>query len=116
MAPNGTADLAFVNGRVATMDAVRRWAGAVAVSSGQIVAGGTDGDGGELIGSRTEVVDLAGRLLVPGFQDAHIHPPASGLEMLRCNLSEAYDAREYERIVSEDASAKPEEPWVAIGR
>ena len=34
MAPNGTADLAFVNGRVATMDAVRRWAGAVAVSTG----------------------------------------------------------------------------------
>ncbi len=115
MAPNGTVDLAFVNGRVATMDAARRWAGAVAVSQGQIVAVGTDGDVGELIGSETEVVDLAGRLLVPGFQDAHVHPPSSGLEMLRCNLSEAYDAREYERIVSEYASANPEEPWVVGG-
>ena len=115
MAPNGNVDLAFVNGRVATMDAARRWAGAVAVSQGQIVAVGTDGDVGELIGSATEVVDLAGRLLVPGFQDAHVHPPSSGLEMLRCNLSEAYDAREYERIVSEYASANPEEPWVVGG-
>ena len=115
MAPNGTADLAFVNGRVATMDAVRRWAGAVAVSQGQIVAVGTDGDVGGLIGSGTEVVDLAGRLLVPGFQDAHVHPPSSGFEMLHCNLSEAYDVGEYERIVSEYASANPEDPWVVGG-
>ena len=50
MAPNGTADLAFVNGRVATMDSVRRWAGAVAVSKGEIVAVGSDGDVGGLIG------------------------------------------------------------------
>jgi hypothetical protein len=115
MAPNGTADLAFVNGRVATMDAVRRWAGAVAVSQGQIVAVGTDGDVGELTGPGTEVVDLAGRLLVPGFQDAHVHPPSSGFEMLHCNLSAAYDVREYERIVSGYASANPDDPWVVGG-
>ena len=50
MAPNGTADLVFVNGRVATMDAARRWAGAVAVAQGQIVAVGTDADVADLIG------------------------------------------------------------------
>ena len=115
MAPNGTADLAFVNGRVATMDSVRRWAGAVAVSKREIVAVGSDGDVGGLIGSGTEVVDLAGRLLVPGFQDAHVHPPSSGFEMLHCNLSEAYDVGEYERIVSGYASANPEDPWVVGG-
>ena len=54
MDPNGTADLAFVNGRVYTMDAARRWAGAVAVSQGQIVAVGTDADVRELIGPGTE--------------------------------------------------------------
>jgi predicted amidohydrolase YtcJ len=115
MAPNGTADLAFVNGRVATMDSVRRWAGAVAVSKGEIVAVGSDGDAGGLIGSGTEVVDLAGRLLVPGFQDAHVHPPSSGFEMLHCNLSEAYDVGEYERIISGYASANPKDPWVVGG-
>ena len=87
MAPNRTADLAFVNGRVVTMDAERRRASSVAVSQGQIVAIGTDVEVGELIGSGTEVVDLGGRLLVPGFQDAHVHPPSSGFEMLHCNLS-----------------------------
>ena len=99
MDPNGTADLAFVNGRVYTMDAARRWSGAVAVSEGRIVAVGTDADVRELIGPGTEVVDLGGRMLLPGFQDAHVHAAASGLEMLHCNLSEAYSVREYERIV-----------------
>jgi predicted amidohydrolase YtcJ len=115
MSPNGTADLAFVNGRVYTVDAERRWAGAVAVSRGQIVAVGTDADVRELIGSRTDVVDLDGRLLLPGFQDAHVHPPSSGFEMLHCNLSEAYDVHDYERIVSEYASAHPGEPWIVGG-
>jgi predicted amidohydrolase YtcJ len=115
MAPNRTADLAFVNGRVVTMDAERRQASSVAVSQGQIVAIGTDVEVGELIGSGTEVVDLRGRLLVPGFQDAHVHPPSSGFEMLHCNLSEAYDVHAYERIVSEYASANPEDPWVVGG-
>ena len=115
MASNGTVDLAFVNGRVATMDAARRWAGAVAVSQGGIVAVGTDADARELVGSETEVIDLDGKMLVPGFQDAHVHPPSSGFEMLHCNLSEAYDVREYERIVSDYAVAHLEEPWVVGG-
>ena len=115
MASIGTVDLAFVNGRVATMDAARRWAGAVAVSQGGIVAVGTDADARKLVGSQTEVIDLDGRMLVPGFQDAHVHPPSSGFEMLHCNLSEAYDVREYERIVSDYAVAHLEEPWVVGG-
>ena len=115
MAPNGTADLVFVNGRVSTMDAARRWASAVAVAQGRIVAVGTDADVADLIGSGTEVVDLAGRMLLPGFQDAHVHPPSSGFEMLHCNLSEAYDVAEYERIVSQYAVAHPDAPWVVGG-
>jgi predicted amidohydrolase YtcJ len=91
---NGTADLVFVNGPVYTVDASRRWAGAVAVRSGTIVAVGTDDDVRAWTGAHTEVVDLAGRMVLPGFQDAHIHPPGSGLEMLRCNLSEIYSLEE----------------------
>ena len=115
MDPHGTANLAFVNGRVYTMDAARRWAGAVAVSEGRIVAVGTDADVRELIGPGTDVVDLGGRMLVPGFQDAHIHAAASGLEMLRCNLSEAYSVPEYERIVREYAAAHPDDAWIIGG-
>ena len=115
MEPNGTANLAFVNGRVYTMDAARRWASAVAVNEGRIVAVGTDGEVRDMVGPGTDVVDLGGRMLLPGFQDAHVHPPSSGYEMLHCNLSEAYDAKEYTRIVGEYASAHPDEPWIVGG-
>lgn len=113
--PNGPADLAFVNGRVYTVDAVRRWAGAVAVSRGEIVAVGADADVRDLIGPETEVVDLGGRLLLPGFQDAHIHPPSSGYEMLHCNLSEVYDVQDYARTVADYASAHPDDAWIVGG-
>jgi predicted amidohydrolase YtcJ len=109
------ADLAFVNGAVYTVDAARRWARAVAVRDGRIVAVGTDDPVRELIGPATEVVDLAGRMLLPGFQDAHVHPPPGGVQMLRCNLGDSYSLAEYERIVAEYAAAHPEVGWILGG-
>jgi predicted amidohydrolase YtcJ len=111
----GTADLLFVNGPVYTVDAARSWASAVAVKAGTIVAVGTDDDVRGWTGSHTEVVDLAGRMLIPGFQDAHIHPPGSGLEMLRCNLSDIYALEEYERIIADYAAANPDATWILGG-
>ncbi len=112
MDQSAAANLALVNGRVYTMDAARRWASAVAVSQGRIVGVGTDAVVRELIGPGTDVVDLGGRMLLPGFQDAHVHPPSSGYEMLHCNLSEAYSLPEYERIVREYAAAHPDDAWI----
>ena len=113
MSRPGPAELVFVNGAVYTVDAARRWAGAVAVADGAIVAVGTDADVRPLVDRRTEVVDLRGRMLLPGFQDAHAHPPSSGLDMLRCNLAEAYSLSEYERIIAAYAADRPEAGWVA---
>ena len=115
MASNGNADLAFVNGAVYTVDATRRRASAIAVSAGRIVSVGSDDDVRELVGGGTEVLDLRGRMLLPGFQDAHVHPPSSGFEMLHCNLSEAYAVEDYERIVAEYASSHPDDGWVVGG-
>lgn len=115
MTPAGPADLVFVNGAVYTVDAARRWAQAIAVKDGRIVAVGADGDAHALSGPRTEVVDLEGKLLLPGFQDAHVHPPSAGYEMLRCNLSDAYSAEEYRRIVTAFAAEHPDDPWILGG-
>jgi predicted amidohydrolase YtcJ len=109
------ADLVFVNGAVYTVDAARRWAHAVAVREGSVTAVGGDEQIRSLVGPDTEVIDLRGRMLLPGFQDAHIHPPAAGLEMLRCNLSDAYSREEYARIITEYAAAHPEEAWITGG-
>jgi len=109
------ADLVFVNGAVYTVDAARPRAEAVAVSGGRILAVGDDDDVRDLVSPGTEVVDLKGRMLLPGFQDAHVHPPSGGLEMLRCNLSNAFSLPEYERIVAEYAAEHPGEEWILGG-
>jgi predicted amidohydrolase YtcJ len=109
------ADLVLAGGAVYTVDAARRWARAVAVRGGRIVAVGGDDDVRGLVGPRTEVVDLRGRMLLPGFQDAHVHPPPGGLEMLRCNLSDAHSLEDYRRLVAAYAAAHPEAPWILGG-
>ncbi|HYG71890.1 MAG TPA: amidohydrolase [Actinomycetota bacterium] len=114
-APTGPADLVFRGGAVYTVDAARRWASAVAVSNGLIVGVGSDADVEPLVGGSTEIVDLKGRMLLPGFQDAHVHPPPSGLDMLRCDLSEAYSVEDYERLIVGYATAHPETEWILGG-
>ncbi len=88
---------------------------AVAVKDGRIAAVGADAEVREHAGLRTEVVDLGGRMLVPGFQDAHVHPPTAGLEMLRCNLSDAYSVPEYERAIASYAAERPRDAWILGG-
>jgi len=108
------ADLVFTGGPVFTANTVRSRTDAVAVSAGRIVAVG-GGDVRDLIGPSTEVVDLTGRLLIPGFQDAHVHPVWGGLDMLRCDLS-AYDtASEYLDVIGRYAQEHPDDPWILGG-
>jgi predicted amidohydrolase YtcJ len=108
------ADLVFTGGPVFTSDTVRSRATGVAVEGGRIIAVGGDGIR-ELIGPRTEVVDLAGRMLVPGFQDAHVHPLSGGLELLRCDLNEASTEAEYLDAIAAYAAAHPDEEWILGG-
>lgn len=107
------ADLVFTGGPVFTATTVRSRTDAVAVRDGRIVALGADAR--ELVGPGTEVVDLAGRLLVPGFQDAHVHPVSGGLELLRCDLNSASTPDEYVAVVAAYAAAHPDEEWILGG-
>jgi predicted amidohydrolase YtcJ len=109
------ADLAFVNGRVYTVDAASSWASAVAIRGDRILAVGHDAGIREHLGPRTEVVDLAGKMVLPGFQDAHIHAPTGGMDRLRVDLSEVHSADDYARVIRSWADANPDEPWVLGG-
>jgi predicted amidohydrolase YtcJ len=112
MGANGDADLVFTGGAVYTVDATRSWARAVAVKGDRIVAVGTDDELGDLIGAGTDVIDLRGRMLLPGFQDAHVHPVAAGVDMLQCDLHLAGSLPEYERIVRTYAETHAGDPWI----
>ena len=113
---NGSAaDLAFVNGDVYTVDAARSWAHAVAVKDGRITAVGTDADVRAQAGPRTEIVDLHGRLMVPGFQDAHVHPVGGGLDMLQCDLHADHAVDDYLARIGAYAREHPDREWILGG-
>ncbi len=68
------ADLVFVNGAVYTVDAARSWASAVVVTGDRIIYVGDDATARGFVGHNTRVIDLNHRMLLPGFQDSHVHP------------------------------------------
>ena len=115
MSRDRQADVVFVNGAVYTVDAARSWAQAVAVRDGRIVAVGTADDVKAHAGKATEVVDLAGRMLVPGFQDAHVHPVLGGLDMLQCDLHDLSTQEDYLLAVKTYAESHPEREWILGG-
>ncbi|MGI5350530.1 amidohydrolase [Streptomyces sp. CA-250714] len=109
-----SADLVLAGGPVHTVDPARSRASALAVREGRIVAVGHD-EVRELIGPRTEVVDLAGKLLIPGFQDAHVHAVGGGVELGQCDLTGAVTVEAYRRRIRAYADSHPDAPWVTGG-
>ncbi|MFI0820183.1 amidohydrolase [Streptomyces sp. NPDC021098] len=109
-----TADLVFTGGPVHTVDPARGRATALAVRGERVIAVGRE-EVRELIGPGTEVVDLAGRLLLPGFQDAHVHPLGAGIELGQCHLGDSTDAREYLRRVAAYADQHRDLGWITGG-
>jgi predicted amidohydrolase YtcJ len=106
------ADLVLRGGAVHTVDDARPKAEAVAVRRGRIVAVGSDGDVAPHVGPRTRVVELRGRTVLPGFQDAHCHPPSSGLDELRCDVRDARGRKAVVRRIREYAGAHRDDRWV----
>ena len=109
------ADLVFLNGPVFTANAARSFARAVAVADDRIVEVGTEGEIAEHIGPPTEVVDLGGRLLTPGFQDSHVHVWSSGLDLLRCSFAGCDNAEDAVAYVAKYARANPDVEWILGG-
>lgn len=85
----------------------------VAVRDGIILAVRRGVDA-ELVGPRTEVTDLSGASLLPGFVDAHAHPVAGGMAALRCDLSELpHERAAYLAAIADYAGRNPDEPVIA---
>lgn len=78
-----------------------RWDRAsVAVAGGSILACGTDAQIGGLVGSTTEIIELDGRSLLPGFHDAHVHPLFAGMALLGIDLSSVHSRQQYAELIT----------------
>jgi predicted amidohydrolase YtcJ len=110
-----TADFVLRGGDMFTAEVARRRASSVAIGGGRILAVGDDADMGPLTGASTQVIELAGRTVVPGFQDAHVHPGGGGLERLACDLSGVHSRAAYREVIGRYAREHPEEEWILGG-
>lgn len=112
MGAGNTAELILTGAPVYTVDAARPWAGALAIAGGRIAAVGTEAEVRELASARTEVVELDGGLVLPGFQDAHVHALHGALSWMRCDLHEATTRAAVLDAVAAYAAAHPGLEWI----
>ncbi len=109
------ADVVLTGGRIWTADPAAPWAEAVAIRGGRIAFVGNAAGAAAHKGPATRVADLGGRLLLPGFNDAHVHLLSGALSLERVDLIEDGSVEAVQRRIRAFAAANPTAPWV-LGR
>lgn len=109
------ADLLLINGTVYTLDETQPRAEAVAVRGDRIVFAGSSGDAADFRGAETEVIDLAGKTVVPGFADSHAHLSGIGAREMNLNLEGTASLAELLAQVAGQAGRSEPGAWI-VGR
>ena len=110
-----SADLVIVNANIRTMDAKRTTAHSIAALNGRIIAVGTDADTKPLIGEKTRVIDARGKLVLPGFNDAHVHFLETGAQLSSVDLRTAKTPEEFVQRIRDFAAKQPKGQWILGG-
>lgn len=110
-----SADVVYRRGAVYTVDAVRSWAESVAVRDGRIVYVGTDAGLAPWIGPKTQSVDLKGKMLLPGFHDAHVHMIGGGIDLDECHLFDLTTQEQVLDTIQQFAKRYPKKKWIRGG-
>jgi predicted amidohydrolase YtcJ len=113
--PGWPVDLVLLNATVRTMDGAQPATQAVAVSGNRIAAVGTTAEVRRLAGPRTQVMDARRRLVLPGFNDAHVHFLLGGFSLSSVNLRDARSPEEFVRRITAFARKTPRGRWVLGG-
>ena len=110
-----TADLIVRNANIWTVDDARPKAQAVAVLHDRIMAVGSNLEIDGLRGPDTRVIDAGGKLLLPGFNDSHVHFVEGGLQLGQVQLNDVTSTDEFARRVAEQAKKMPKGEWIRGG-
>jgi predicted amidohydrolase YtcJ len=111
----GQADLILVHGKIWTENPRQPEAEAVAIQGNRILEVGESDSVLKLAGPKTKVVDLKGRRVVPGFNDAHVHFYMGGDGITSVQLHEASSAEEFRKKIAEFARSRPKGEWILNG-
>lgn len=110
-----SADLVIINGAIQTMDQAQPLAQAVAVYGNRIIAVGSTSEIRQLAGAQTHVIDAHGQLVLPGFNDAHVHFMSGGFQLSSVDLRDANTPEEFAQRIRDFAAKLPEGRWVTGG-
>ncbi len=115
MQDDQAADLVILGGKVATQDSRRSFADALAIRGDHFIAVGGESDALEYKGSRTKVVDVRGRTVIPGLIDSHTHFVREGLNYnMELRWEGVKSVEEAMRRVREQAARTPVPQWVRV--
>ena len=109
------ADLVLTNGRIYTVDSHLGWVEALAITRGKIVAVGTAKEIRHWIGPNTEVIELQGRFVMPGFNDAHVHLALASRQLLNVNLEGTRSIAELQQRIRENLMDVEPGEWIIGG-
>ena len=106
------ADTVFLNGSVYRVTDFDPWASSIAIKDGLIIHIGNDEDARRFISSKTKIVDLNGKMLMPGFQDSHVHPVDSGMTYNQCAVFNLPILEDLLKAIKKCVEDKPNAKWI----
>ncbi len=110
--PDETADLVFTNGRVWAGGDSAKFYDAIAIKSNMILAAGTSEEIKKSTSEKTKVVDLGGKLMIPGFNDAHIHFLGGSVGLSEVNLNDVNSIAEVVATIKTFIKENPSKQWI----
>jgi len=113
--PLFAADLIIVNANIHTMDRSHPAAAAIAIYGNRIIAVGSNDEIKKLAGADTKVIDAKGRLVLPGFNDAHVHFMSGGFQLSSVDLRDANTPQEFAERIRDFAARLPKGRWITGG-
>ncbi len=109
------ADLIIDNAFIYTMDGARSIAQCMAIANGKIAFVGSNADAAPFAGPMTRIVDMSGKMILPGFHDSHAHPATGYLEQQGCDLAELQTKEQILKTVATYVKDHPDITWVTGG-
>src|SRR5438128_1390811 len=109
------ANLIIANGNIRTMDRNHPTAEAIAIHGNRIIAVGANDEIRKLAGANTKVIDAKGQLVLPGFNDAHVHFMSGGSQLSSVDLRDANTPQEFAERIRDFAGKLPKGRWITGG-
>ncbi len=110
------ADVILINGKIRQMDKGNSTANALAIKDNTIIAVGSDAEIRRFSGAATKTIDLKGKTVIPGFNDAHVHFLETGQQLSSVDLRDAKTPQEFVERIKNFAAKLPKGRWILGGK